>query len=102
MPTQPEDEVKRDVGRRVAEARVAMGLTQEVLAERMGVTAHYVTLVERGTQNLTIATLAKLATALNVSVRWLFDEPTNREIPSPGRPKGRTKPPRSKKRPGHG
>lgn len=78
--------VKLSVGRRVAEERNALGLTQFDLAERIEVSPQYVGLVEQGRQNLTIETIVKVANALEISVSALF-EPATTSRPPPGRPR---------------
>ncbi len=88
MPAQEPDRVKRAVGRKVAEHRRALRLTQAELAERIGdVSPQYVGLVEQGRQNLTIETLVKVANALELPVRALFDEPASMTASPPGRPR---------------
>ena len=75
-----------DVGRRVAELRAGHGLTQEQLAERASVSTRYVQSLEAGTENLTLETIAKLATILKVKPIALFEPPATKK-PRPGRPK---------------
>ena len=54
----PEAQVwKREFGRRLAEARRASGLTQEGLAERVGVHRTYAGTVERGEQNVSLTNI---------------------------------------------
>jgi transcriptional regulator with XRE-family HTH domain len=84
------DKIVRDFGRRVAELRVARGWTQEEFAERWGRSARYVQNVEQGGENLTIKSLAKLATALGAPLAALFENP-RRPAAKRGRPR---KPPR--------
>lgn len=43
----------------------ALGLTQKELAERMGCSQQYVSLILKGKENLTLETIAKLETALD-------------------------------------
>jgi transcriptional regulator with XRE-family HTH domain len=81
-----QERVLRDVGRRVAELRLARGLTQEGLAERLDVAARWVQAVEGGRENLTLGTLATFATALKVSMAAFFEAPTTPKA-HPGRPK---------------
>ena len=79
--------LKRSVGRRIAELRRAKGLTQEEMAERLEVGSRYVSRAERG-ENLTLETLAKIATVLGVRARQLLDPPSRAaRIVRPGRPK---------------
>ena len=79
--------VVKSVGRRIAELRRDRGLTQEQLATTLGVTAQWVSTVERGT-NLTVYTLVKLANVFRVPPAKLFvtPRPDSRTI-KPGRPK---------------
>jgi transcriptional regulator with XRE-family HTH domain len=57
-----------DVGRRVAEMRVERGLTQERLAEVLGVSTSWLKRVEAGEENLGLRTMAKLANTLHAPV----------------------------------
>jgi transcriptional regulator with XRE-family HTH domain len=66
----------RDVGRRVAELRAVRGWTQEAFAERAEVSVGYVRQVEGGRENLTIATLCKLAAVLDADAADLFAAPS--------------------------
>lgn len=74
------DALIRDVGRRIAELRAEAGLTQEALAERLGLTPRYVQMLEAGDANPPIRSLAELAQALGVELRELFEEPASREV----------------------
>ena len=60
-----------NVGQRVAELRQLADLSQEQLAESLGVSVQYLSRVELGT-NLTLTTLTKLANALRVPVTDLL------------------------------
>ena len=62
------DVLLRKIGSRVLRRRKALGLTQQELADRLGIAATNISSIERGEQNLTIRTLAKLADVLDVSV----------------------------------
>lgn len=80
------ERVLSDVGRRIAEIRSARGWTQEDLAEHLRVSAKYVQSVERGQENLTLATLAGIADELEVSVSALTRRPvTQRRVGRPPR-----------------
>jgi transcriptional regulator with XRE-family HTH domain len=63
------------VGRRVAELRRTRGRTQEQLATALDVATKYFQRIERGTQNLTLSTLVKLARVLAVPVESLLEPP---------------------------
>jgi transcriptional regulator with XRE-family HTH domain len=68
------DDVRRMVGRNVKRLRIAAGLSQAELAERMGVDRAYVSGLELGQRNPTIVTLWHIAKALRVKLRPFFDE----------------------------
>jgi transcriptional regulator with XRE-family HTH domain len=86
--------VARAVGQRVRELRLARELTQEKLAERLGVATPHVQAVERGVRNVTLATLCRLADALHVEVIQLFVAPRTDHVSKPGRPKASQSVPR--------
>lgn len=80
------DSVIRDLGLRVAELRKRAGLTQEGLAEILGVSIKYVQRIESGS-NLTVRSLVKLAQTLSVEPGALLTRPRSRTRPSVGRPR---------------
>lgn len=84
------DRVLRAVGRRVAELRVASGLTQERLAEQLSVSTKYVQQIESGTQNLSLRSLVRLADAVSAPVAALLEQPKSPRSPI-GRPRGRSR-----------
>jgi transcriptional regulator with XRE-family HTH domain len=59
-------------GRRVRERRVALGLSQEDLAERADLDRTYISGIERGLRNVSLLNITRLASALRVKVRDLF------------------------------
>jgi transcriptional regulator with XRE-family HTH domain len=67
------EDVRRAVGRNVKRLRIAAGLSQAKLAERMGVDRAYVSGLELGERNPTILTLWHTAKALGVKLRQFFD-----------------------------
>lgn len=88
-PEDPERMVK-DVGRRIAEERRELGLTQEDLAERLGMPLKNLQRIERGLQNLTIKTLVRFASVLGVKTAELFEPPASREVRRGRPPKAST------------
>jgi transcriptional regulator with XRE-family HTH domain len=68
------EDVRRMVGRNVQRLRIAAGLSQAGLAERMGVDRAYVSGLELGQRNPTIVTLWHIAKALGVKLRLFFEE----------------------------
>lgn len=65
------DVVKR-LGARIRDLRSRADLTQEGLAERAGITWHFVSAIECGTKGATVETLAALAGALGISLSELL------------------------------
>jgi transcriptional regulator with XRE-family HTH domain len=52
--------------------REALGLTQEEFAERAGIHRTYLSDIERGTRNLSLINIERLATALVLKLSELF------------------------------
>ncbi len=68
------DDLKRAVGARVRAARVAAGLTQEVLAAKVGRTPESLSNIERGKQLPTLDTIRDLTRALDVDPALLLSD----------------------------
>jgi two-component system response regulator len=66
------DEVKRPFGASVRAWRHRLGISQEELAARAGLHRTYVCDVERGTRNVSLESIEKLARALEISITTLF------------------------------
>lgn len=62
------------VGRRIAQARRAAGLTQEGLAERSNLSPNMISLVETGKTAASLLTLDALAHGLNVSLSSIITD----------------------------
>lgn len=60
------------VGARIRSLREARGVSQEAFAKTVGMDRAYFGKVERGSQNVSIMTAAKIATALGVDLAALF------------------------------
>ena len=68
-------DLKIRFGRRLRKLRRNMDLTQEQLAERCGVSADFISQVERGINTPSFATIQKLAEILEVDPSELFLPP---------------------------
>lgn len=68
-------DIRRLFGENVRHYRLAAGLSQEAVAERMGVDRAYVSLIERGEQNATLLSVHEAAQALRVKPAALFADP---------------------------
>ena len=60
-------------GQRIVELRKKKGLTQEDLCDSIGVDRSYMGFIERGERNPTLDKIGKIADALGVSLKELFD-----------------------------
>ncbi|MGZ9719104.1 helix-turn-helix domain-containing protein [Rhizobium miluonense] len=67
-------DVRRTIGWNLRRLRVDRGLSQERLALEAEIDRSYVGRVERGRENVTVATLEALARVLSVNVSELFAE----------------------------
>ena len=61
-----------EVGARIRTLRLAVGISQEALAERAGLHRNYVGSVERGEREVGITSLARLVGALGLSLAEFF------------------------------
>ncbi|MGH7969896.1 MAG: helix-turn-helix domain-containing protein, partial [Limisphaerales bacterium] len=79
--------LSRLLGQTVKSRRLELGLSQEELAWRAGLHRTYLTDVERGSRNMSIATIDRLAQALQVPVSTLLrDVDKARGATAPGHP----------------
>ncbi len=78
--------VIQGVGRRIAERRAQLDMTQDQLAEALGVSVQYVNRLEAG-ENLTIRSLVQIANLLGLTITELFEPPVSTERPKRGRPR---------------
>jgi len=67
-----DDQLHLIVAENIRLKRQSMGLSQEALADLCGLHRTYIGAIERGERNVTINTLAKVASALNCTVIDLF------------------------------
>ena len=67
-------DIATTVGKRLRSYRTGQGLSQEKLAERAGLHPTYIGQVERGEKNLTIESLEKITSALDVSMASIFEK----------------------------
>jgi transcriptional regulator with XRE-family HTH domain len=65
--------------------RKARGYTQERLGKRCGLTKNYISNVERGTVNISLANLEAIAIGLNCTAEDLLGKPIRQPCPPPVR-----------------
>lgn len=64
---------EESVGRKVRALRKARGLSQEALAHDAGMAMRYLAGIERGEENPTLAILVRIAGALGIEPKELFE-----------------------------
>ena len=67
-------DIRRVFGANVRRSRLAARLSQEAVAERMGVDRAHVSAIERGLQNATLLTILQAAQALSVRPAELLED----------------------------
>jgi transcriptional regulator with XRE-family HTH domain len=67
-------DVDRHIGARLRQRRIMLGLTQQRLAEQIGVTNQQAHKYERGTNQMPASRLYKAAQVLGVEVSYFFEE----------------------------
>jgi transcriptional regulator with XRE-family HTH domain len=67
-------DIRRVFGANVRRYRLAARLSQEAVAERMGVDRAHVSAIERGLQNATLLTILQAAHALSVRPAELLED----------------------------
>jgi CheY-like chemotaxis protein len=75
--TDPDPNLKSLFGSTIKSKRSELGMSQEELADRAGLHRTYVSDVERGTRNVSLGSIEKLAHALGLSVWRLFEKAAN-------------------------
>jgi transcriptional regulator with XRE-family HTH domain len=67
-------DIKLKFGLRIKELRKLKGLSQEKLANLAEIDRTYLPTIEKGERNVSIVVIEKLAIALGVNIKDLFDE----------------------------
>lgn len=78
------DNISQQLGNRIRTIRTTLGISQEELAFKSGISAAHLGQIERGLKAPTIVTIDKIAKALNVTLPILFSfDLTNVPVSSP-------------------
>ena len=72
MKKRPKHDIRERFGFAVKSRREELGLTQEDLADAAGIHRTYLSDVERGSRNLSLINIERLAAALSLSLSELF------------------------------
>ncbi len=70
--------IEKDIGKRIQECRKKRGLTQEQLAERISVSNHHMSALERGVYNIKLELLVSILNELDCSADEIFCDVVNR------------------------
>lgn len=73
--------MKKAIGKRIREFRRKRGMTQEELAERIDITPHYLSALERGIYNIKLDMLIKMLNCLDCSADEVFCDVVSRSRP---------------------
>lgn len=68
---------RKSLGKRIRTERSNRNLTQEQLAEAVGVSTTYIGFVERGERTVTLEKLIDIANVLHVSIDYLIEDSIN-------------------------
>ena len=61
-----------NVGKKIKEERLKLGLTQKEVAERSGISTSYICDIEVGRTNPSLKTLEKISRALEIDIKGLL------------------------------
>lgn len=66
-------EVLITFGQKIRDLRISKNYSQEVLADKANLHRTYIGMIERGEKNITLVNIEKIAKALEVNLKFLFD-----------------------------
>lgn len=66
------DKIEMRFGQRVKELRLKQNISQEELAFRCGLSKNYISDVERGTRNISLKSIEKIADGLAIRIKELI------------------------------
>lgn len=70
---------KKDMGERIRTRRKRLSMTQEYVAEKLGISVKHFSEVERGLTGLSVENLIKLSDCLGLSLDYMIKGDTERE-----------------------
>ena len=62
----------KDIGSRIREEREKLGLSREKFAEIVELSSYYIGQIERGERNMSLETLLKISSSLNISIDYIL------------------------------
>lgn len=70
----------KKIGKRIKEARLNKGLTQQELADKCGFTKSLLSKIENGQTGSAVATLSKIANHLETPLSWFLEEENQQDL----------------------
>ncbi|NDO18109.1 helix-turn-helix transcriptional regulator [Lachnospiraceae bacterium MD329] len=70
----------KKAGQRIQTQRKILGLTQEVVSEKVGITPSFFSLIESGTRKAGIKTFVSISKTLGISLDYIFDIETDKSL----------------------
>lgn len=74
------------LGKRIRTRRKMMGLTQEALAEQLGISCSFVGHIERGSRKMSMETLIRISDVMGVSCDYLLQDSLQNAVPQSSTP----------------
>ena len=62
----------KEIGSRIRNQREALGLSREKFSEIVGLSPYYIGQIERGDRNMSLDTLIKISSSLNISIDFIL------------------------------
>lgn len=62
----------KEIGLRIRNEREKLGLSRERFAEIVGLSSYYIGQIERGDRNMSLDSLIKISTSLNISIDYIL------------------------------
>ena len=63
----------QEFGKRIRDQRIALGLSQEELADKAGFDRTYISMIERGKRNLSLLNIRRFAETLGTTISALVE-----------------------------
>ena len=70
--------MEKIIGKKIQQFRKQKGITQEELSERIDISPHYLSALERGVYNIKLETLVKILNSLDISADEVFCDVVDR------------------------
>ncbi|MDR7869761.1 MAG: helix-turn-helix domain-containing protein [Tissierellaceae bacterium] len=62
----------KEIGSRIREEREKLGLSREKFSEIVGLSSYFIGQIERGDRNMSLETLIKITSSLNISIDYIL------------------------------